>query len=267
MGQYRHTISNIMAMTDDEVIQKTTEVNFHQEKRFHYFLDKPKHKVGYRLNIVGHTSPVGQEILFVGSCQYNPGMNLNDFCETIKALLTDIKNRGQNIQSVRIVACHSGTNGLAQALANHINMPVKGSLGGTRICLTTEYRPMSNISRYFIDKGGDRSHSSQEERDRQERHDPHYGMYRWYNPQIQSLDSDSEFGEFVNQLAQRPQPSDSGREFDEFVNQRVQRLQRSDSGREFDEFVNQRTQRLQRSDSSREFDVFVSQRIPRKNCR
>ncbi|PHM36607.1 conserved hypothetical protein [Xenorhabdus innexi] len=206
MGQYRHTISNITAMTDGELVQRTTEVNFHQEKRFHYFLDRPKHKIGYRLNIVGHSSPVGYPILFAGSCIYNPGMNLNNFCQTIKALLADIKQRGQDIQSVRIIACYSGANGLAQELANHINMPVKGSLGGTRICVTTAYRPMSNIPRYFIDKG--RDNSSLGERDGQERHDPNYGMYCWYNPKVQCSEPDNEFDEFVSQRITRFQHSD-----------------------------------------------------------
>ncbi|MEX0446190.1 hypothetical protein [Xenorhabdus sp. SGI246] len=221
MGQYRHTISNIIAMTHDVLMQKTTEMNFHQEKRFHYFLDKPKHKPGYRLNIVGHGSPVGSSILFAGACMYNLGMNLNVFCKTINALLTDIKNRGQNIQCVRIIACHSGANGLAQALANHINMPVKGSLGGTRVYPTTQFRSISNISRYFIDRTDRGGHYYSEEADRQLRHDTTYGLYKWYYPQ--SSNPDSEFDEFVSQRVSRPQRSDSDSEFDAFVSQRISR--------------------------------------------
>ncbi|MGJ0625294.1 hypothetical protein [Xenorhabdus bovienii] len=221
MGQYRHTISSIMAMPNDVLLQKTVEFNFHQEKRFHYFLDTPKHKPGGRLNIIGHVSPVGSSILFMGACEYSPGMNLNVFCQTIKALLTDIKNRGQNILCIRIIACYSGANGLAQELANHINMPVKGSLGGTRVSPTTQFRSMPNINRRFIDKTDREGHYYAEERERQLRHDPYYGVYKWYYPQ--SSNPDSEFDEFASQRVSRLQRSDSDSEFGAFVSQRVPR--------------------------------------------
>ncbi|OTA16995.1 hypothetical protein Xbed_03389 [Xenorhabdus beddingii] len=206
MGQYRHTISNIIAMTDDVLMQKTTELNFHEGKRFHYFLDEPKHKSGARLNIVGHTSPVNRPLLFCGACEYAPGMNLGDFCRTVNELLTNLKSERHNVQCVRIIACYSGANGLAQALANYINMSVKGSLGGARMYPAMEFRPTSYINRYFIDKTDRDGHHFPEERDRQQRHDPAYGLYRWYYPQ-----------------PQQPQSSDSDGDFDEFVNLRVPR--------------------------------------------
>ncbi|MCG3462753.1 hypothetical protein L7G72_12990 [Xenorhabdus bovienii] len=216
MGQYRHTISSIMAMPNDVLLQKTVEFNFHQEKRFHYFLDTPKHKPGGRLNIIGHaSSSMSGVILFQGACSNCPGMNLQVFCATISALLTHIKNEGLNIQCVRIIACHSGASGLAQALANHINMPVKGSLGGTRVYLTTQFCSTPNIYRHFIDKTDRGGHYYSEEEERQLRHDRAYGLYKWYYPQSSNPDS----------------------EFDEFASQRVSRLQRSDSDSEFDEFV------------------------------
>ncbi|CBJ81221.1 hypothetical protein XBJ2_1140004 [Xenorhabdus bovienii str. Jollieti] len=242
MGEYRHTISNIIAMPSDVLLQKTVEVIFHQEKRFHYFLDTPKHKPGDRLNIIGHSSPVGSPILFAGAYVNSFGMNPRVFCQTINALLTDIKNRGKNIQCVRIIACYSGANNLAQKLANYINMPVKGSLGGTRVYPTMQFHSIPNINRHFIDKTDIGGHYYFEERERQLMHDPSYGLYRWYKPKSSNPDS----------------------EFDEFASQRVSRLQRSDSDSEFDTFVSQRVSRLQRSDSDSEFDTFVSQRVKRK---
>ncbi|PHM61000.1 hypothetical protein [Xenorhabdus ishibashii] len=261
MGQYRHTISNIIAMPDDVLLQQTVEVNFHQEKRFHYFLDTPRHKSGDRLNIIGHSSPVGRTILFAGASAYNPGMNLNVFCQTIKALLTDIRSRGQNILCVRIIACYSGSNGLAQKLADYINMPVKGSLGGTRVYPTTQFRSMPNVNRHFIDKTDRGGHYYSEEEDRQLRHDPAYGLYQWYYPQ--SSDPDSAFDAFANQRVSRLQRSEPDSAFDAFANQRVSRLQRSEPDSAFDAFANQRVSRLQRSEPDSAFDAFANQRVSR----
>ncbi|WP_340610833.1 hypothetical protein [Xenorhabdus bharatensis] len=198
MGQYRQTITNIRRMPYDVLMQKTVALCFHQEKRFHYFLDLPNNRAfGVRLNIVGHTaSSMSGEVLFSGACSnnYNPGMNWRDFCETITALLTDFKKKGENIQSVRIVGCNSGSSKLAQRLANHLDMPVKGSLGGTRMLSTMEYRREYNVNRYFIDKIGDRSGYSQQEKDRQRWHDPYYGFYKWYYPDIDAI-----FNEFADE--------------------------------------------------------------------
>ncbi|MBD1229543.1 hypothetical protein, partial [Xenorhabdus griffiniae] len=80
-----------------------------------------------------------------------------------------------------------------------INMPVKGSLGGTRMYPTMDFHPEYNITRYFVDKIGDRSGYSQEEKDRQRKHDPYYGFYKWYYPQFQHSNSDSEFDAFISQ--------------------------------------------------------------------
>ncbi|PHM48252.1 hypothetical protein [Xenorhabdus sp. KK7.4] len=201
MGQYRHTITNIRLMPRDVLLQKTTEVMLHKEKRFHYFLDKAKHIPEYRLNIVGHSSSsMSGDILFSGACanNYNPGMNLRDFCETITALLTDFKKRGQNIQCVRIIGCNSGSSGLAQTLANHLDMPVKGSLGGARMYPTMDFHPEYNVTRYFLDKIGDRSGYSQEERDRQRRQDPYYGFYKWYYPNPEIV-----FNQFVDERSKK----------------------------------------------------------------
>ncbi|MCC8366597.1 hypothetical protein J8V57_09915 [Xenorhabdus sp. PB61.4] len=198
MGQYRHTITNIRLMPHDVLMQKTVVLSFHQEKRFHYFLDLPSNpKFRVRLNIVGHSaSSMSGDILFSGACSnnYNPGMNLRDFCETITALLTELKKKGENIQSVRIVGCNSGKSNLAQELANHLDMPVKGALGGTRMYPTTYFRPEYNMTRNFIDKFGDGRDYSQEEQDRLLRHDPYYGVYQWYYPDIEVI-----FNQFVDE--------------------------------------------------------------------
>ncbi|MBE8597398.1 hypothetical protein [Xenorhabdus sp. BG5] len=201
MGQYRHSISSIMAMTGNELGQKTTQLYQYEEGRFFYFLDEPKHKPKYRLNIVGHSSPVGSPILFWGTCEYAHGMNLNNFCKTVHNLLNSLKNKGHNIQCIRIIACWTGANGLAQRLANHLNMPVKGSLGGTRIYSTSNLRPTLNINRHFIDKPDGNNYYFPEEGDRQRRHDPAYGLYRWYYPQLSG--SDCGFEAFINERISR----------------------------------------------------------------
>ncbi|MBC8949404.1 hypothetical protein [Xenorhabdus sp. TS4] len=203
MGQYRHTVSNVMTMASDELIQKTVQWHTYDEGKFYCFLDEPKYKPKYRLNIVGHSSPPGSSILFWGTMLQAHGMNQVKFCSTVHKLVTGLKNKGQNIQSIRIIACYSGTNGLAQLLANHLHMPVKGCLGGTRMSSTASLRPNLHITRYLIDKPDRDSQYFPEERDRQLRHDPGYGLYRWYDPQTQQSDSDSEFDAFVSQRVPR----------------------------------------------------------------
>ncbi|PHM38205.1 hypothetical protein Xmau_03592 [Xenorhabdus mauleonii] len=182
MGQYRHTESSILAITTvNELEQKMTKLFLCEEGKFHYFLDKPKKKPHYRLNIIGHSLSTSSQILFCGTVENAPRMNIGDFCRTVHNLLNSIRIKGHNIQSARIIACWSGANGFAQKLADYLNIPVKGSLGGTRL------RHIPNVDRRCIDKPGSGSRYSAEEIYRQKQYDPHYGQYKWYEPQ--SLES------------------------------------------------------------------------------